>query len=282
MLTGAAKYVADLSQVGALHASFVRSPFAHASLRAIDKTAAEATPGVVGVFAAADLGLPEVLGFETMSPSMARPPLAVDKVRFVGEPVAVVLAESLAAATDAAELVDVTYEPLEAVVHPRLASEQAAPLLFAATASNTAFSQHVGVSEDDALAGADVVVRGYFEHQRLSASPMETNAVLVEPHADGTITLHASAQGVHTVRDAIARTLGLRSDDVRVVAPHVGGGFGAKYHVCNEFFVLAAAARAVGLPVRWIETRTEHLIGSSHGRGQLQHAAMGFTRDGTI
>ena len=282
MLTGAAKYVADLRQVGALHASFVRSPLAHASLQAIDSAAAQATPGVVAVFTAADLGLPAVLGFESMSPSMARPPLAVDKVRFVGEAVAVVLAESLATATDAAELVDVTYESLEAVVHPQVASEPAAPLLFADTASNAAFSQHVGVSADDALAGADVVVRGYFEHQRLSASPMETNAVLVEPHADGTITLHASAQGVHTVRDAIARALGLRNDDVRVVAPHVGGGFGAKYHVCNEFFVLAAAAVAVGRPVRWIETRTEHLIGSSHGRGQLQHAAMGFTRDGKI
>jgi carbon-monoxide dehydrogenase large subunit len=282
MLTGAARYVADLEHADALHAAFVRSPLAHASVRAVDTSAARATAGVVAVFSATDLGLPAVLGFETMNPSMARPPLSVDKVRFVGEAVAVVLAETLAAATDAAELVDVTYEPLAAAVHPELASAPDAPLLFADTASNTAFSQHVGVTEDDALAGADVVVRAYFEHQRLSASPMETNAVLVEPHADGTITLHASAQGVHTVRDAIARVLEMNPDDVRVVAPHVGGGFGAKYHVCNEFFVLAAAARAVGRPVRWIETRTEHLLGSSHGRGQLQHAAMGFTLDGTI
>ena len=214
---------------------------------------------------------------------MARPPLAVDKVRFVGEAVAVVLAESLAAATDGAELVDVDLRGARRGGRPASWRASRPRRCSSPTpTSNTAFSQHVGVSEDDALAGADVVVRGYFEHQRLSASPMETNAVLVEPHADGTITLHASAQGVHTVRDAIARVLGLRSDDVRVVAPHVGGGFGAKYHVCNEFFVLAAAARAVGRPVRWIETRTEHLLGSSHGRGQLQHAAMGFTRDGKI
>jgi carbon-monoxide dehydrogenase large subunit len=111
---------------------------------------------------------------------------------------------------------------------------------------------------------------------------METNAALVVPHDDGTLTLHASAQGVHTVRDAIARVLGLTTEQVRVVAPHVGGGFGAKYHVCNEFFVLAAAARAVHRPVRWIETRTEHLLGCSHGRGQRQHAAMGLRRDGSI
>lgn len=282
MLTGAAKYVADLERATALHASFVRSPHAHAHVRAIDTSVARAMRGVVAVFTAGDLGLPPVLGFETMSPSMARPPLAVDKVRFVGEAVALVVAETLGAATDAAELVDVDYEPLEAAVDPQMASAPAAPLLFVGSASNAAFSQHVGLSEDEALAGSDVVVRGYFEHQRLSASPMETNAVLVEPHADGTITLHASAQGVHTVRDAIARVLGLRAADVRVVAPHVGGGFGAKYHVCNEFFVLAAAARAVGRPVRWIETRTEHLLGASHGRGQTQHAAMGLTHDGKI
>src|SRR5204863_8630453 len=112
-----------------------------------------------------------------------------------------------------AQLVAVAYEALVAVVDPQAASEPAAPLLFTDTLTNAAVSQHVGVSEEDALAGADVVVRGYFEHQRLSASPMETNALLVEPHADGTITLHASSQGVHTVRDEIARVLGLRNDE---------------------------------------------------------------------
>ena len=122
MLTGAANYVADLEQATALHAAFVRSPHAHAHVRAIDTTAARAMPGVVAVFTADDLGLPAVLGFESMSPSMARPPLAVDKVRFVGEAVALVVAESLGAATDAAELVDVDYEPLDAAVDPQLAS----------------------------------------------------------------------------------------------------------------------------------------------------------------
>ena len=282
MLTGAAQYVADLPHVGALHAAFVRSPYAHARIRAIDTAAAMGAPGVVAVYTADDLGLPPVLGFETFDPAMARPPLAAGKVRFVGDTVVVVLAESLEAAADGAELVDVDYEALDVVVDPRAAGESGAPLLFDDTATNTAFSQHVGMSEDDALAGADVIVRSYFEHKRLSASPMETNAVLVEAHTDGTITLHASAQGVHTVRDAIARVLGMDNDDVRVVAPHVGGGFGAKFHVCSEFFVLAAASRALNRPVRWIETRTEHLLGSSHGRGQSQHAAMGFTRDGKI
>jgi carbon-monoxide dehydrogenase large subunit len=282
MLTGEAKYVADLPHEGALHAVFVRAPVAHALVRSLETGAARAARGVVAVFAAGDLGLPPVLGFEAFSSTMARPPLAVDTVRFVGEPVALVVAESLAAAADGAELVDVDYEPLEPVVDPRAASDPSAPLLFADAGSNVAFRQHVGVDAAEALAGSDVVVHAYFEHQRLSASPMETNAVLVEPHPDGTITLRASAQGVHTVRDAIARVLGLPPDHVRVVAPHVGGGFGAKYHVCNEFFVLAAAARATGRAVRWIETRTEHLLGCSHGRGQHQHAAMGFTRDGTI
>ena len=155
MLTGAAKYVADLELAGALHAAFVRSPHAHALIGTIDTTAARATQGVVAVFTASDLGLPAVLGFETMNPSMARPPLAVDRVRFVGEAVAIVLAESLTAATDAAERVDVAYERLDAVVDPQLASGAAAPLLFVDTASNAAFSQHVGASEDEALAGAE-------------------------------------------------------------------------------------------------------------------------------
>ena len=282
MLTGEATYVADLPHDGALHAEFVRAPVAHARIRSIDAVGARAARGVAAVFVAADLGLPPVVGFEAFGATMARPPLADDTVRFVGEPVALVLAESLAAAADGADLVVVDYEPLEPVVDPRTAAEPTAPRLFENADSNVAFRQHVGVDADEALAGADVIVRAYFEHQRLSASPMETNAVLVEPHSDGTITLHASAQGVHTVRDAIARVLDMPVDDVRVVAPHVGGGFGAKYHVCNEFFVLAAAARSTGRPVRWIETRTEHLLGCSHGRGQQQHAAMGFTHDGAI
>ena len=282
MLTGEASYVADLPHDGALHAVFVRAPVAHARIRSIDAVAARAARGVNAVFIADDLGLPPVVGFEAFGATMARPPLADGTVRFVGEPVALVLAESLAAAFDGAGLVGVDYEPLDPVVDPQTASDSSAPLLFAGAGSNVAFRQHVGVDVDEALAGSDVVVRAYFEHQRLSASPMETNAVLVEPHPDGTITLHASAQGVHTVRDAIARVLDLPVDDVRVVAPYVGGGFGAKYHVCNEFFVLAAAARATVRPVRWVETRTEHLLGCSHGRGQQQHAAMGLTRDGTI
>jgi carbon-monoxide dehydrogenase large subunit len=282
MLTGEATYVADLPHAGALHTVFVRAPVAHARIRSIDTVAARAANGVVAVFTADDLGLPPVVGFEAFGATMARPPLAVDTVRFVGEPVVLVAAESLAAAADGADLVVVDYEPLDPVVDPREASAASAPLLVAEADSKVAFGQQVGVDADEALAGADVVVRAYFEHQRLSASPMETNAVLVEPHADGAITLHASAQGVHTVRDAIARVLDMAVDDVRVVAPHVGGGFGAKYHVCNEFFVLAAAARRTGRVVRWIETRTEHLLGCSHGRGQQQHAAMGFTRDGTI
>ena len=282
MLTGEATYVADLPHAGALHAVFVRASVAHARIRSIDAVEARAALGVTAVFVAADLGLPPVVGFEAFGPTMARPPLADDTVRFVGEPVVLVLAESLAAAADGADLVVVDYESLEPVIDPRVAGASTTPRLFERADSNVAFRQHVGADADEALAGSEVIVRAYFEHQRLSASPMETNAVLVEPHADGTITLHASAQGVHTVRDAIARVLEMPVEAVRVVAPHVGGGFGAKYHVCNEFFVLAAAARVTGRPVRWVETRTEHLLGCSHGRGQQQHAAMGFTRDGTI
>jgi carbon-monoxide dehydrogenase large subunit len=281
LLRGEARYVADLVVAGALHACFVRSEVAHARVR-VDAGAARVRPGVVAVFVAGDLEVRPALGFEWVPPAMARPALAGDVVRFVGEPVALVVAETLTQAVDAAEAVVVHTEPLPPLVDPVAAAADGATLLFPEAGSNEAFRSRVGIGHDDALADAEVVVRSTFLQPRLSASPMETSGIVVVPGEDGRLTLHASTQGPHAVRDAVAHALGMAPADVRVVAPHVGGAFGAKYHVCPEYLPVAAAARALGRPVRWIETRREHLIGPSHGRGQVQEVALGLRRDGTV
>ena len=275
MLTGAARYVADIAVDGLAHVAFVRSQHAHARVVGIDTVAARSVPGVHAVYTAADLGLAPVPGFEWIPSGMARPPLAAGTVRFVGEPVAVVVADSVAAAFDGAEYVEVSYQPFDPVTAPTDAARGDIKL-FTDTDDNVAFRSHVGRDRSSVLLGADVVVDGHFNHQRIAAAPLETNAITVIPHVDGSFTVYASSQGVHTVRDAIAKALGLTPHEVRVIAPHVGGGFGGKYHTCNEYLVVAAAARLAKRPVRWVETRTENLLGCSHGRGQEQHAADGL------
>lgn len=279
MVRGAATYVADLPLDGVWHAVFVRSPVAHALVNRID-TSTVIAPAVV--LTAHELALAPILGFDTVNAHMARPPLATDRVRFVGDPIAVVLAPTLAEAHDAAEVVRVDYDPLLAVTGVDAARATGAPLLFPEAGTNVAFSAAQGVSPDDALDGADHVVRARFAHQRLAAAPLETNAVLARPQPDGTLVVHASSQAVHTVRDAIARALGRDNAQVRVIAPHVGGGFGGKFHTCYEYVVIAAAAVATGRAIRWIESRHEHLLGACSGRGQYQDVALGLRADGTF
>jgi carbon-monoxide dehydrogenase large subunit len=178
ILRGAARYVDDLEIPGVLHLAFVRSTVAHAELRSVDVAEAAAMPGVVGVFSAAELDVPVAPGLMVVNPAFARPPLAKGKVRFVGDMVAVVAAESRAAAVDAAELVVVDYEPLSVVVDPEVATEPDAPLQFQAVGTNVAAGTRDG--GDDPLAGAEVVVRGRFENQRMAVAPMEGNAVAIE------------------------------------------------------------------------------------------------------
>jgi carbon-monoxide dehydrogenase large subunit len=281
LVRGGAPYLADLPHDDALHAAFVRATLPHARIRHIDLTAARAAPGVAAVWTAGDLGLADVPGFELFPLAFSRPPLAHDVVRFAGEALAVVLAASPAAAEDAAGLVDVDLEPLPHVLDPVAAARPDAPLLFPDAATNVAFSIHAGTDEATALDGAALVLRSSQHIARLAPSPMEPHGILVRPE-HGRLDVWASTQGVHTLRDAIAATLGLAAADVRVRAPAVGGAFGAKYHVNTDLLVIAAAARRAGRAVRWIETRTEHLLGASHGRGQHQEIAMGFRHDGTI
>jgi len=285
LLTGAARYTDDVPCEGALYAVFARSPMAHALVRSVDADGARAMPGVVGVFAAGDLGrlrLPPVEG----SPGVfARPLLAIDRVRFVGEPVAVAVARTRAQATDAADTVAVDYEPLAPVTDPEAALEPDAPILFPAHGSNRAIRVD-GVAEDPgALEDAEVIVRARFVNQRVAPVPMEPNGALAIAGAgpdQPSVTLWASVQAPHDTQRIVAQVLGLDSAQVRVRTAAVGGGFGGKIPTYPEHVVIAWLARHMGSAVRWSETRTENMVAMTHGRGQVQHVELGATRDGRL
>ena len=284
LLTGAAEYLADLHAEGMLHAVFVRSTIAHGELRSVDVSSARVQPGVVEVFCAADLGLGDIPEWPRLDgpprAELGRPCLAKDRVRFVGEAVAVVVAESVAAAVDAAEHVIVDVDPLPVVVDPLAALEEGAPPLFPAFGSNVVLE--APATDEDVLEGADVVVRGRFVNQRVAPAPIETNAALVTPTPEGGLDCVVTTQAPFAVRQGIAGALGIEPTSVRVRTVAVGGGFGAKGGVYPEQVVVAALAACLGRPVRHVETRSENLVAMSHGRGQVQDVALGARRDGTI
>ncbi len=277
ILTGAEQYLDDLPLERIAHVAFVRSTIAHAQITELDTAEAAAMPGVLGVFTARDLPLPPLQATPVVPPVFARPPLATDVVRFVGDAVAVVVAESPAAAVDAAELVVVDYEPLPVVVDPESALAPDAPVLFPHHDSNVVVE--FDFDDPDVFADAEVVVEGRFVNQRVAPVPLETNAFMAAPEGDR-LVCWAATQNPHVVRDGVAAALGLDADDVRVVAPAVGGGFGAKAFLYVEFAVVAALARRLARPVKWVETRSESMVALTHGRGQVQHVELGLTRDG--
>jgi carbon-monoxide dehydrogenase large subunit len=237
-------------------------------------------PGVAAVLTAADLGLDPQPPAGNVEGPFARPVPASDVVRYVGEPVALVVAESLESALDAAELVMVELDPLEPIADVEAAAADGAPLLFPDAGTNLAH-EFTEAWDEDVLAGAEVVVRARVVHQRIAPVPLETNAVVAVPTDDG-MTLWVSTQVPFDVRDDVADWLGLPKASVRVVAPDVGGGFGAKLHVYPEHLVVAAAAMRLGRAVAWQEGRSESMVGLTHGRGQVHDVELGALRDGTL
>ena len=270
LVSGRGRFVDDVPVPRVLHAAFARSPHAHAGIRSIDKSAAEGLPGVVAIFTAADLGLRPRQAFGIISEDFARPPLADRQVRFVGEAVAVAIAETRESAADAALAVAIDYEarPVQVTLEPP------GVLAFEVSAGNP--------EAGDPLEGAQVVVRQRMTNQRLAAVPLEGNALLAVPAPDGGFTVYASTQSPFQVRDAIADALGLPEDQVRCIAPDVGGGFGAKIQVGAEQLVVAAVAHRLRRPVKWIETRSEGMLAMSQGRGQVQDLELGARRDGVL
>ena len=283
LLTGGGTYTADVRDPrleGALHATFVRSAVAHGALRGVDVDEARRMPGVVDVVVGAEVDLPPVPG--TVNRAMARPYLAVDRVRFVGEPVAVVLTERPEQGPDAAELVVVDVDPLPPVVgtDAALADET---LLFPEVGTNLVAEAGApdGTTAPDGPAGCEVVVRQRMVNQRLAACPLEVRSSAAAWDG-GRLVVWCSTQNAHGVHDALVRAYGLDPADVRVIAPDVGGGFGAKIGAHPEDLVLPWLARRVGRPVRWVETRTENMTAMVHGRAQVHEVTIGGRRDGTI
>jgi carbon-monoxide dehydrogenase large subunit len=284
LLSVGGTYVDDLALDGAAFVTYVRSTVAHARIVSIDVDAARQAPGVVAVFTAGDVDMGPVPPPMPMFPAaMSRPWLAAERVRFVGEPVAAIVSESRTEGVDAADLVVVDYDPLPAVVD--LTSAEEAPPVFDECGTNVAcdIGAMFGFTPtDDFFDGCDVVVRQRIVNQRVAPCPMEVRAAAAAWGDDGRLTQWASTQAPNSLRTQLATNLGLEESQVRIIAPDVGGGFGAKAAFYPEEQLLGWIARQVGRPVRWVETRTESMLTLGHGRGQVQSVELGGTTDGRL
>jgi carbon-monoxide dehydrogenase large subunit len=284
LLTGSAKYIDDLDSSGAARIVFVRSSIAHGTLRSVDIEAASRMPGVLAVYHAAgdDLGIPPFQSFPMLPAAFNRPVFATERVRFVGDIVAAIVAESGPQAVDAAEAVVIDVDPLPAVMTQRDALSAEAELLFPEVGSNVCFGTSLGEDEDP-LVGADVVAEVDMVSQRLAGVPMEPNGCLMAPgEPPGGMTCWISHQAPHSVQPALAGVLELEPDLVRVVCPWVGGGFGPKSAMYVEYLAAAAAAKRLGRPVKWMETRSEDMVALVQGRDFTMTAKLGLTNDGKI
>ena len=287
-LLGRGRYVDDLRLADLLHAAIVRSPHAHARVLGVDARRALALPGVVAVLTIAELpecaaAVPPLVPSPRFRP-YAQPAIASAKARYAGEGVAVAVADDVYRATDAAQAVEVRYGPLPAVATVEAALAAGAPRVFDEWPDNAAGPSDGAVGDvARGFAEAHVMVEARFDVPRVAAMPIEPRGVLVQPEApDGRLTIWTSTQVPFAVRAAIAAALGLADEQVRVIAPDVGGGFGAKGHVYPEDVLLAAVARRLGRPVKWIETRREHFLATAPDRDQRHRARLGVARDGTI
>ncbi len=273
LLDGSAGFTADLPPADALHLAFVTSPVAHARIERVDTTVATGAPGVVAVFTASDLPTVPIHEIALIPESLAQPSLADGEVRFAGEYVVAIVAETPAAAADAAELVDIEYSPLPAVTDARASDDVA--LSWDAPAA------------DGAFADAEVTIRASFSIPRLAVAPMEGRAILAVPRPESRegavrLTLYASTQAPHWTRAQLARSLDLPFDRLRVITPHVGGGFGGKaVGGVPAYVIAAAAALRLGRAVRYVEGRADNLA-SMQGRGLHFDVALHARRDGTI
>jgi carbon-monoxide dehydrogenase large subunit len=280
-MTVGGTYVEDVVLPDAAWLTYVRSCFAHARITGIDVSEARNAPGVLAVLTGDDLA---ELGLAPASnpafpESMRRPFVACRVVRFVGEPVVAIVAEDRACGRDAADLVAVDYESLPVVIDPE-ASLDDEVLLFPAAGTNVVM-RFASESQAD-FGGCEVVVKERIVNQRLTAAPLEPRSAAAYWTDDGRLVHYAACQGAHPTRDLLAAVYGLEPARVRVVVPDVGGGFGAKSRTFPDELALGFYARVVGRPVRWTETRSENMVAMAHGRGQVQYASLGGTRNGLI
>ncbi|MEV1116955.1 xanthine dehydrogenase family protein molybdopterin-binding subunit [Actinosynnema sp. NPDC049800] len=293
LITGATRWTDNIQLAGMLHLAVLRSPVAHARITSIDVTEAVRMPGVLLALTGQDLAaeqgsLPCAWPITEDMLAPPAPSLAVDRVNFAGEAVALVVARSAAEAHDALALIDVDYEDLPVVldlaeavgpdadlVHPDLGTNKSATWVFDSAEAGT------GSDVDRAVADSEVVVERTFRQQRLIPAFMEPRSVVVDPSPDS-VTMWSSTQVPHLLRWMLAAVLGIPEQQLRVIAPDVGGGFGGKLQVTPEEVLTLLVARRLGKPVKWTESRTESMLSGHHGRDQLQRITIAARRDGTV
>ncbi len=297
LIQGRATYVDDITVAGMQHLAFKRSDVAHGRIRSIDATAAQAMDGVEAVFTGSDIAeLLAPMPIGTPFPSPPHRAVAVDVVRYVGDPVAVVVAEDRYVARDAADAIVVEYEMLSAVVDPELAMTGRPTVIHPEFANNLALalvSSGTGVSADgktvddsaidSAFAAADVVFSQRMVNHRLVPNAMEPRGVIAyyQPGSES-MTIWSSTQNPHILKTMIAAMNGLGQDQVRAIAPEVGGGFGAKINIYAEEYVAAAISKRLGIPVKWIEDRSEAFLATTHGRDIIGYVELAARRDGKV
>lgn len=287
LITGTATYVDDIQMPGMHHACIVRSPHAAASIKSIDVKAALELPGVIAVYTGADVKDVGPVPCGASLPGLRVPHhhiLAQDRVYFVGHPIAVVVARDRYVALDGAERIEVDYDVRQAVADPEKAVAPGAPAVHPEWPDNTAFLFHQENGEvDDEFAKADVVVKQRITSQRLIPCCMETRGVVADyKTGEKSLTIYSSTQVPHLLRSLLAGMLGIHENKLRVVAPEVGGGFGCKLNVYAEEALMGYIAMQTGKPVKWIESRREHMLTTIHGRGHVDYYEVAAKKDGTI
>ena len=289
LITGNARYTDDFALPGMLHAAMLRSPHAHARVRSVDAARAREAPGVAAVYTGADVDSLKPMPCAWLVPNAdlkvaSYPCIATDMVRYVGDIVAVVVADTSYQAYDALDLIEVDYEPLPAVIDPAKAIADGAPQLHPAIEHNQAFHWTVaGGDVDAAFTNADVVVKDRIIQQRLIPNAMEPRSTLAQwGGASGELTIWNTTQNPHILRFLCSVVTGVAEDRLRVIAPEVGGGFGSKIAAYPADFLTAFCAMRLNRPVKWTETRSENYQATTHGRDHVQDVELAATKDGSI
>ncbi len=298
LITGRTRWTDNITPAGTVYLAVVRSPYAHAKITKVDTSAAAGMDGVIAVWSGADLdaemgAVPHAWPIVPDEHNPRRPPLAIDTARFAGEGVAIVIARDPATARDAAEAVVVDYDPLEPVLDMEAAIADGATLVHPDLGTNLSSDYHLdsgdagtGQSADALIAAAEsdpdsIVVRRRFRQQRLIPAFMEPRSAVADPTGE-LFTIWSATQVPHFLRVFTALTVGIPEHKLRVIAPDVGGGFGGKLQVVPEELLVALAAKKLGKPVKWTETRSESLLSAHHGRDQIQDITIAARRDGTV
>ncbi|MFP5576811.1 MAG: xanthine dehydrogenase family protein molybdopterin-binding subunit [Acidimicrobiia bacterium] len=280
LLRGRGTYIDNVAPTDAVHVAFVRAFTAHGRIESVDTSDAAAMPGVVGVFTGTDLDVGPLTSAPFLAHQVSQPLLARDRVRYVGEPIAVVVAETKAQAVDAADSVWADVEPIEPILDPEAAARDEV-VLHPDIGTNVVLDQGDPVGPEDLAGEGVVVVSERLVNQRMAAVPLEGRVVAARWDG-GRLTQWSCTQGAHGTRDELATLFGLEPSQVHVITPDVGGGFGAKHGTTPEELVVTWLAQRIDRPVRWAETRSENMVGMVQGRGQVQHASLAGTRDGRI